>query len=223
MEEGATVAVTGRSAASLEAARKELGGDALAIESDAGDSDAQPALADAIQQAMGGLDVLFVNAGIAELRPLGNWDSASYDRVFATNLKGPYFLIQALLPVFARPASIVLNGSVNAHIGMAGTTVYGATKAALISLARTISGELVTRGIRVNTVSPGPITTPFYGKLGFSAEDLKAVSASIQGQVPMGRFGTTTEIADAVVFLASDESAYMIGGELMIDGGMGTL
>ena len=157
------------------------------------------------------------------MRPLEQFDEAGFDRSFALNVKGPYFLIQALLPVFANPASIVMNTSVNAHIGMPGTTVYAATKAALISLARTISGELISRGIRVNAVSPGPIATPLYGKLGFSEDQLKEVAASIQGKVPAGRFGNPSEIASAVVFLASDEAAFTVGSELLIDGGMGTL
>ena len=131
--------------------------------------------------------------------------------------------MQALLPLFANPASIVFNASVNAHIGMPNTTVYAATKAGLLSLVKTISGELIGRGIRVNAVSPGPITTPLYGKLGFSETELKQVAASIQGQVPAKRFGTPTEIANAVVYLASDESAFTVGADLMIDGGMGTL
>jgi NAD(P)-dependent dehydrogenase (short-subunit alcohol dehydrogenase family) len=150
-------------------------------------------------------------------------DEAAFDRSFAINLKGPYFLIQALLPVFANPASIVMNASVNAHIGMPNTSVYAASKAALLSLVRTLSGELVGRGIRVNAVSPGPISTPLYGKLGFSDAELKAVAASIQGQVPAKRFGSPAEIASAVVFFASDESAFTIGSELLIDGGMSNL
>src|ERR1700689_3745673 len=140
-----------------------------------------------------------------------------------TNVKGPYFLIQALLPIFANPASVVLNASVNAHIGMPNTSVYGATKAALLSLARTLSGELTSRGIRGNAVSPGPISTPLYRKLGLSEVDLKAVAASVQSQVPAGRFGDPAEIAHAIVFLASDESAFTVGSELMIDGGMGNI
>lgn len=124
---------------------------------------------------------------------------------------------------FANPASIVLNSSVNAHVGMPNTTIYAASKAGLISLVRTLSGELISRGIRVNAVSPGPTSTPLYGKLGFSAEQLKAVAASIKGQVPAGRFGNPSEIAHAVVFFASDESAFTIGSELLIDGGMSNL
>ncbi len=220
IREGARVAVTGRNPATLDAARQELGAAALIISSDASDANAQKSIAATLQKEFGGLDVLFVNAGVAELKPVAQWDEASFDRTFDINLKGPFFLIQALLPLFANPASIVLNGSVNAHVGMSNTSVYGASKAALVSLTRTLSGELISRGIRVNAVSPGPITTPLYGKLGFSEADLKSVAASIQGQVPAGRFGNPSEIAQAVVFLASDESAFTVGAELLIDGGM---
>ncbi len=223
LKEGARVAVTGRNPESLEAARRELGGEVLVIASDASKVADQQQVANEIKQRFGGLDILFVNAGVAELRPIEKWDEAAFDRTFDLNLKGPYFLIQALLPVFANPASIVMNGSVNAHIGMPNTTVYGASKAALVSLIRTLSGELISRGIRVNAVSPGPITTPLYSKLGFSEKELKAVADSIKGQVPAGRFGDPSEIAQAVVFLASDESAFTVGSELHIDGGMGTL
>jgi len=223
LKEGARVAITGRNQETLEAARKELGPDVLVIASDASQVPAQKEVADTVQKAFGGLDVLFINAGIVDMRPLEKFDEAGFDRSFAVNLKGPYFLIQALLPVFANPASIVLNTSVNAHIGMAGTTVYAASKAALISLTRTLSGELLSRGIRVNAVSPGPVATPLLSKLGLSEAELKNVSASIQGQVPVGRFGNPSEIASAVVFFASDESAFTVGSELLIDGGMSNL
>jgi NAD(P)-dependent dehydrogenase (short-subunit alcohol dehydrogenase family) len=223
LKEGARVAITGKNPATLEAAQKELGRDVLVIASDAGQVADQKTVADALQKAFGGLDILFINAGIAELLPIEKWDEAAFDRVFAINVKGPYFLIQSLLPLFANPASIVLNASVNAHIGMPTSSVYGASKAALLSFSRTLSGELISRGIRLNAVSPGPIATPLYGKLGMSEADLKTVSASIQGQVPAGRFGNASEIAQAVVFLASDESAYTVGAEIQIDGGMGTL
>jgi NAD(P)-dependent dehydrogenase (short-subunit alcohol dehydrogenase family) len=221
--EGARVAVTGHNPATLEAARKELGDEVLMIRSDAGDAGAQKAVAETVRQAFGSLDILFVNAGIADLRPAGAWDEAGFDRTFNTNVRGPYFLIQALLPVFANPASIVLNTSVNAHVGMPNTSVYGASKAALLSLSRTLSGELISRGIRVNAVSPGPISTPLYSKLNLPEADLKAVAGTIQNQVPAKRFGDPGEIAKAVVFLASDEAAFAVGSELMIDGGLGTL
>ena len=223
LAEGARVAVTGTNPKTLEAARKTLGPDALVIKADASDVAGQKAVADAVKQAFGGLDVVFVNAGIALLKPIADWDEAGFDRVFDINVKGPYFLLQALLPILANPASIVLNTSVNAHVGMPNSSVYGASKAALQSFIRTLSGELIGRGIRLNAVSPGPIATPLYGKLGFSEADLKTVADSIKGQVPAGRFGEPSEIAKAVVFLASDEAAYTVGAEIMIDGGMGTL
>src|SRR5882757_9717460 len=144
LSEGARVAITGRNPATLETARQELGSDVLVIPSDASDAAAQKTVADTLRQAFGALDILFVNAGIAELRPVNQWDEAAFDRSIAINLKGPFFLIQALLPIFANPASIVLNASVNAHIGMPNTSVYGASKAALLSLARTLSGELIS-------------------------------------------------------------------------------
>jgi len=220
LNEGARLAITGKNPATLETARKELGRDILIIPSDASDVAAQKRVAETLHQAFGGLDILFVNAGSAELKPVEQWDEAAFDRSFAINVKGPYFLVQALLPIFANPASIVLNASVNAHIGMPNTSIYGATKAALLSLVRTLSGELISRGIRVNAVSPGPISTPLYSKLGLSEAELKSVAAAIQSQVPAGRFGKPSEIAHAIVFLASDESAFTVGSEILIDGGM---
>lgn len=220
LAEGARVAITGKNPATLEAARGELGSDVLVIASDASEVAAQKAVAEKLREAFGGLDVLFVNAGVADLRPVEQWDEAGFDRTVGINLKGPFFLIQALLPIFASPASIVLNASVNAHVGMPNTSVYGASKAALLSLTRTLSGELISRGIRVNAISPGPITTPLYGKLGLSEADLKAVSASLTSKVPVGRFGSAAEIAKAVVFLASDETAFAVGAEILIDGGI---
>jgi NAD(P)-dependent dehydrogenase (short-subunit alcohol dehydrogenase family) len=221
LAEGARVAITGRSPEVLEHARKELGEAVLCIASDAGDTSGQKQVAQRVQEDFGSLDVLFVNAGIAELKPVEEWDEAAFDRSFQTNVRGPFFLIQALLPLFSNPASIILNASINAHIGMPNTSVYGATKAALLSLTRTLSGELIARGIRVNAISPGPIATPLYSKLGLSEADLKATSEALQNQVPAKRFGKPSEIASAVVFLASDESAFTVGSELIIDGGLG--
>jgi NAD(P)-dependent dehydrogenase (short-subunit alcohol dehydrogenase family) len=218
--EGARLAITGRTPEGLEAARQELGSAALYILSDAGDASGQVKVAERLKQDFGNLDVLLVNAGIAQLKPMDQWDETAYDRSFDTNVRGPFFLIQGLLPVFSNPASIILNASVNVHIGMPNTSVYGATKAALLSLARTLSGELMGRGIRVNAISPGPIATPLYDKLGLSAADLKNASEALQSQVPAKRFGKPGEIASAVVFLASDESAFTVGSELLIDGGL---
>ena len=221
LAEGARVAITARSMEAFQPARQEFGDAMLYIASDAAVLSSQRTVAESIQQNLGSLDILFVNAGVAELKPVDRWDEAAYDRSFNTNVRGPFFLIQALLPIFANPASIVLNASINAHIGMPNTSVYGASKAALLSMTRTLSGELISRGIRVNAVSPGPIATPLYSKLGLSAADLKAVSESLVSQLPARRFGQPSEIASAVLFLASDESAFTVGSELIVDGGLG--
>jgi NAD(P)-dependent dehydrogenase (short-subunit alcohol dehydrogenase family) len=219
LAEGARVAVTGTNPATLEAARAELGPDVLVIRADAGRVEDQKAIAEAVGRAFGRLDILFVNAGTADFRPLEQWDEAGFDRSFAINVKGPFFLVQALLPLFGNPASIVLDASINARIGMPNSSIYAATKAALISLARTLSGELIGRGIRVNAVSPGPVTTPLHGKIGMGETDIEG----LKGQIPAGRFGQPSEIAKAVVFLASDEAAFTVGTELVIDGGMSNL
>ena len=218
--EGTRVLVTGTNPANIAAARAELGDRATVILANAGDAAGQAAVADAVRKTFGHLDILFVNAGSADFRPLEQWDEESFDRSVAINVKGPFFLIQALLPLFANPASIVLNTSINAHIGMPNTSVYALTKAALLSFAKTLSGELIGRGIRVNAISPGPVSTPLYGKLGMSAADTEAMAAA---KIPAGRFGFPSEIARAVVFFASDESAYTVGSELIIDGGMSNL
>src|SRR5262249_55064832 len=146
LQEGARVAITGTRSETLDSARKTLGGDVLIVASDAGDVGAQQSLAKAVGQAFGGLDILVVNAGIADLRPLDRWDEAAFDRSLAINFKGPFFLIQALLPIFATSAAIVLTTSINSHIGMPTSSVYAASKAALLSLAKTFSGELLARG-----------------------------------------------------------------------------
>jgi NAD(P)-dependent dehydrogenase (short-subunit alcohol dehydrogenase family) len=221
--EGARVIVTGSNASSVAAAREELGGKAKVLVSDAADVGAQKTLADAVQDAFGKLDILFVNAGTAQFGPLEQWTEESFDRSLAVNVKGPFFLVQALLPLFNKGAAIVLNTSINAHIGMPNSSVYSLTKGALLTLARTLSGELIGRGIRVNAVSPGPIATPLYSKLGMSATDMNAMAVQIQGQIPAGRFGNPSEVAKTVVFMASDEASYIVGSELLIDGGMSTL
>ncbi|AJD42148.1 SDR family oxidoreductase [Rhizobium sp. SEMIA 4085] len=221
--EGARVAITGSSAASVENTRKEFGDKALVIQSDAGSVEGQKDVARQIEQAFGHLDILFVNAGVAQFGPVEGWTEADFDKSVATNVKGPYFLIQALLPIFAKGAAIVLNISINAHIGMPNSSVYALTKGALLTFATTLSGELIGRGIRVNAVSPGPIATPLYGKLGTSEADSKAMASQIQSQIPAGRFGDAAEVAKTIIFLASDEASYIVGSELIIDGGMSNL
>ncbi|VEC76835.1 short chain dehydrogenase [Raoultella ornithinolytica] len=139
------------------------------------------------------------------------------------NLKGPFFLLQALLPLLANPASVILCGSVSAHIGLPTSSAYAASKAGLLSLARTLSAELLPRGIRVNGLSPGPVRTPALDKLGLSAQALSDLQEEIKNLVPLGRMGTPQELANAALYLASDESSYVLGSELRVDGGTGNL
>lgn len=223
LDEGARVVVTGLNEDTLAAARRELGSEALVLRADAGSVAGQRELAIAVRENLGQLDAVFINAGVGVFRPLEQWDEAAFDRSFAINLKGPFFLLKELLPILANPASIILNASVNAHVGMPNSSVYSATKAGLISLARTLSGELISRGIRVNAVSPGPVSTPIYGKLGLPADQLEQMAEAMRLQMPVKRFGDPIEIAKAVVFLASDESAFMVGSETIVDGGFSAL
>jgi NAD(P)-dependent dehydrogenase (short-subunit alcohol dehydrogenase family) len=195
----------------------------MALKSDASDVKAAKALAATLRDKGVRLDALFVNAGIAKMAPVDGVSEELWDSVFDVNVKGAFFLIQALLPLFEKGSAIVLNGSINAHIGMPNTTVYAASKAALISFAKTLSAELLARGVRVNVVSPGPIETPLYGRLGIPKEQLSHVASQIQSQVPLGRFGTSNEVASAVAYLASSDAAFIVGTELVVDGGMSQL
>jgi len=218
--EGARVAITGRDLEGLARVKAELGPDALALVSEAGDVAAQTALVAELQAQMGVIDGVFINAGVAKFGPLAQIDEALWDSSFDTNVKGPYFLIQRLAALMTRGGSIVLNGSINAHIGMPNSSVYAASKAALISLARTLSAELLPQGVRVNVLSPGPVSTPLYDKLGMTPAQQQAMATSVQAQIPLGRFGTPEEIAATVLHLVSKESGFIVGTEIIADGGM---
>jgi NAD(P)-dependent dehydrogenase (short-subunit alcohol dehydrogenase family) len=221
--EGARVIITGRDADTLESARATLGENAVALRNDAGSIASARELATSIAALGIRLDAVFVNAGTARFAPFADVDEALWDATFNTNVKGPYFQIQALLPLLNKGASIVINGSINARIGMPSSSVYAASKAAVISLAKTLSAELLPQGVRVNVVSPGPVHTPLYGKLGLDAAQLEATAAQIVGQVPLGRFGTPEEIASTVLHLSAPESAFIVGTEIIADGGMSQL
>lgn len=218
--EGARVVITGRDQATLESAQARIGGQTIALCNDQGNVDDGKLLASTLAAQGVTLDAVFINAGVAKFAPFADVGEAMWDATFAVNVKGPYFLIQALTPLFNKGASIVLNGSINARIGMPMSSVYAASKAALISLSKTLSSELLSNGVRVNVVSPGPVTTPLYERLGMPAEQLGEMAAAIQEQIPLKRFGTPDEVASAVLYLASADSAFIVGTELIVDGGM---
>ncbi|MFC3106513.1 SDR family oxidoreductase [Undibacterium arcticum] len=221
--QGARVIITGRDQATLDQAKAQLGSSAIALRNDAGDIHAAKDLANTLGGLGIKLDAVFINAGVAKLAPVEAVDEALWDQTFNINVKGAYFAIQALIPLLNPGAAIILNGSINARIGMPTSSVYAASKAALISLAKTLSSELIGRGVRVNVVSPGPVATPLYGRLGIPAEQLDEVAAGIQAQIPLKRFGTPDEVASAVVYLSSPEAAFIVGTELIVDGGMSQL
>jgi len=221
--EGARVVITGRDAASLEQAKALIGPETVALVNDAGSLADAKALGATLAAADLRLDAVFLNAGTAKFAAFPDVDEALWDQIFSTNTKGPYFQVQVLLPLLNPGASIVINGSINAHIGMPNSSVYAASKAALISLAKTLSAELLPRGVRVNVLSPGPVATPLYGKLGLDAATLETTAAQIQNQIPLGRFGTPDEIASTVLHLSSPESAFIVGTEIIADGGMSQL
>ena len=195
--EGARVAITGTNPKTIEAARAELGDQVVIIRADAGNVAAQADIARQVKDAFGTLDIVFVNAGVADLRPVDAWDETGFDRTFDINVKGPFFLIQALLPLLNDPASIVLNASVNAHVGMPTSSIYGASKAALLSMARTLSGELIGRGIRVNAVSPGPISTPLYGINSFDQWGVELGKELATGLLPVVQGARSTDGLDS--------------------------
>jgi NAD(P)-dependent dehydrogenase (short-subunit alcohol dehydrogenase family) len=219
INEGATVYITGRRDAELTAAAKEIGGNIIAVTGDASNLGDLDQLFAQIQREKGHLDILFANAGIAKLAPLGTITEDLYDSIFNTNVKGLLFTVQKALPLLSNGASIILNASIVASKGLAANSVYSATKAAVRSFARTWTTDLKERGIRVNAISPGSIDTPGLSGLLEGSDVGQQRLKALPNVIPLGRLGVADEIAQAVVFLASDESSYVTGTELFVDGG----
>jgi NAD(P)-dependent dehydrogenase (short-subunit alcohol dehydrogenase family) len=222
-DEGAKVAISGRSQKTLDEAVKYVGNGILAVKSDVAKLADLDHFYSTVAQKFGKIDVLFVNAGVAKFVPVQNVDEAHYDEIFNINVKGAYFTIQKALPHLNDGASIVLNTSVAGIKGTANASVYSATKAALRSFSRTLTTELVQRGIRINSVAPGPIETPIFGRVGLSKEQVDEFAQNILSSVPLKRFGQPEEVASAVAFLASSDASYITGVELHVDGGMGQI
>jgi NAD(P)-dependent dehydrogenase (short-subunit alcohol dehydrogenase family) len=218
--QGARVIILGRNAEAVASAAQEIGGDTLGITADLSRVADIDRAFQTIREKAGRVDVLFVNAGIAKFAPITDSNEALFDEMTNVNVKGAYFTVQRALPLLSDGASIVLTSSTVVHFGMPGASIYAAGKAALNSLAKTLAVELAGRKIRVNVVSPGPIATPLFGKMGMSKEALDQVAAGILSQVPLGRFGDSVEVAKAVTYLASDDASFVSGTELLIDGVM---
>ena len=220
VREGAKVAITGRSDATLKAAQKELGPDALVIRADMSKVAEIASAMEQIKNKFGRIDALFVNAGIGKFVPFEEVTEEFFDQTMATNLRGVFFTVQKAAPLFSKGAAVVLNASVNAHLGMPASSVYGASKAAVVNLAKTLSADLLARQVRVNVVSPGPIATPILDRMGLPEKETREIKDRIAEQVPLKRFGQPEDIAAAVLYLSSPESVYVLGAELVVDGGM---
>jgi NAD(P)-dependent dehydrogenase (short-subunit alcohol dehydrogenase family) len=218
-QEGAQVAITGRSAGTLAEAQKELGPDALVLQSDTSKLSDIDKLIGAVKAKFGRIDVLFANAGIAKFAPVEQTDEAAFDEQFLTNVKGLYFTVQKALPLVPDGGAILFNASVVGKKGLPGTSVYSATKAAVRSFGRTLAAELAPRRIRVNTISPGPITTPIYDKLGMPADATRQFEENMAQSVGLKRFGQPAEVAKTALFLASEDASYVVGAEVFVDGG----
>ena len=220
VREGAKVIITGRNQETLDKAAAELGGETLVIEGDVSDLGHLDDVASQIKEKFGRLDIVFANAGVAIPTPLADITEEHFDMHFNINVKGLLFTIQKSLPLLSDGASVILNASVVKDKGFPGLSVYSATKGAVRTLARTLTAELAGQGIRVNSISPGPIETPIYDRMGLPQAAQEEFGQSIMGQVPLGRFGVPDEIANAAVYLASDESKYTAGIDLPVDGGL---
>ena len=220
VDEGAYVFITGRRQAELDAAVELIGKNVTAVQADASNLDDIDRLYSVIEREKGKLDIVFANAGGGSFAPLGSITEEQYDKTFDTNVKGLLFTVQKALPLLPDGATIVLNASVVSIKGAPAFSVYAATKAAVRSFARGWANDLRARKIRVNVVSPGVVPTPAYNNLGLTEEQLDGFISEQVAGIPIGRVGTPDEIAKAVVFLASDDSSFVNGVELFVDGGM---
>lgn len=219
-EEGAKVIITGRRQEPLDEAVASIGKNIEGIQGDVANLADLDRLAEHIRTQYGKLDIIFANAGIGQLNPIDQVTEEEFDTTFDINVKGLFFTVQKLLPLVVDGGSIILNASTAASSGSPAFSVYSATKAAVRSFARTWTTDLKDRKIRVNALSPGPIETPIFGKAGLSEEQIAEFKAGFVNQIPLGRIGQSDEIAKPALFLASDDSSFITGIELIVDGGM---
>lgn len=220
-EQGAKVVITARSAETFAKAKAEYGSVFDVVQTDVSRLDDLDRLYQHIKSKHGGLDVVFANAGIALFMPTAQVTEQFFDSQFNTNVRGLYFTVAKALPLLRKGSSVILNASVVSGKGMAGASVYAATKAAVRSFARSWTAEIPVDQARFNVLSPGPIETPIFGKMGLPADQMHGFAESIKASVPAKRFGSAEEMASVVLFLASSDSSYVSGADIVADGGFG--
>lgn len=223
LAEGAKVAITGKNVKRLDQAADTLGADVLTLRTDQTDMVQIDQMVDQISNTFGSLDTVFLNAGITLPAPIEAVTEDQFDLLYRTNLKGPFFTLQKLIPILSDGATVVINASNLAGMGVPTTSAYAATKGALVSLTRVFAAELLSKGVRVNAVAPGPVETPSMGKLGMSNEQLQGLMEQLTTTIPMERIGQADEIAKAVLFLATDGASFMTGEIITLDGGWSSL
>jgi NAD(P)-dependent dehydrogenase (short-subunit alcohol dehydrogenase family) len=219
VKEGARVIITGRREDAVKEAVKTLGANVHGIVSDAGKMEDVNALHKKVSAIFSSVDILFVNAGVGLFAPFDQTTEEVFDANMNINFKGVFFTVQKLLPLLKDGSSIILNSTILVHSGMATASAYSASKGAVLSLNKTLAAELAGKNIRVNSISPGPIYTPIYSKMGMPEDALQAFAASVQSKIPLQRFGQASDVANAALFLACQDSSFMTGSELTVDGG----
>lgn len=222
-KEGAKVAITGRNENTIAEAVKSIGANSIGIKADVLNLKSIDEAYNEIAAKHGKFDVLVVNAGVFKGLPLEDFTEELFDEIVNINFKGAFFSVQKALPFLNEGASVIITSSVVNETGMATASAYSATKAAVRSLARSFSADLLERKIRVNILSPGPIETPIFDRLGMPQENVDGLKGHLASGVPIKRMGTADEMAKGFLYLASDDSSYMLGGEIVLDGGMGQL
>ena len=220
---GAKVVIAGRDQTTLDSAVEAIGNEAFGVKTDVANLNDLDNLFKQASDKFGKIDILFVNAGVAKFAPLEQSDEALFDEIVNINFKGSFFTVKNALPFLNDGASIIFTTTVAAKKGMAGASIYAASKSAIHSLTKIFAAELVGRGIRVNAVSPGPIETPIFDRMGAPEEAKKEMKGGMANSVPMKRLGTAEEVAKTVAFLAGDDSSFITGVEIDVDGGLGQL